>query len=210
MKDKPAETHPSFALVAISRVSGKSRLFDSPFEHQHYITLSIKRADRTRTDLHTDHIMGRDELIEVAMSEVQFAHMVTSLNMGQGTPCTITRHEGKLIKGPDPDQTKQHFAHEARQHFTDLAKHTEELEKLVNLPQKDIKVEQRERMKSLAMKIHQELTCNMDFFHEMFQETMEKVVNVAKGEIQAHLLNVVQKAGLESLQNMNLKFDEKK
>jgi hypothetical protein len=98
-----AEIHPSFGLVSISRVSGSRRLFESPFEHQHYITLSISRADRSRTDLHYNHIMPCGEIVEVAMSEVQFAQMVTSLNMGVGTPCTISHLDGEMVKEPEPD-----------------------------------------------------------------------------------------------------------
>lgn len=193
------EKDPSFGLVSISRVSGMRRLFESPFEHQNFVTLSIKRAYRTRTDLHSNYIGDGGELIEIAMSETQFAAMVTSLNMGVGTPCTIAHYEGKIIPEPRPDQTKQTFAHEAREHFTDLAKMAAELEKLTETPAKDVKAPQRERMNFLALKIHQAVTSSMDFFHERFQESMDKVVMVAQGEVQAHVLSVIQKAGLKAL-----------
>jgi hypothetical protein len=206
---KEAETDPSFGLVSISRVSGQKRLFESPFSHQHFITLSISRADRTRDELHYNQVFPTEELIEISMSEVQFAHLVTSLNMGVGTPCTISRWDGKIIKEPAPDQTKQTFAHEAREHFTDLAAMAAELENLTSIKASEIKAEQRERMKFLALKIHQSVTGNMDFFHERFQETMDKVVVAAKTEIQAHVLNVVQKTGLTAIKNMELGFDEK-
>jgi len=194
------EKDPSFGLVSISRVQGSGRLlFESPFDHQHYVTLSIKRAYRHRTDLHSNYIGDGEELIEIAMSETQFATMVTSLNMGVGTPCTIAHFGGKMIPEPKPDQTKQVFAHEAREHFTDLAKMAAELEKLTETPAKDVKAPQRERMNFLALKIHQAVTSSMDFFHEQFQESMDKVVAAAQGEVQAHVLSVIQKAGLKAL-----------
>lgn len=205
-----AETHPSFGLVSISRVSGGRRLFESPFEHQHFITLSISHADRSREDLHYNHIMPCGEIVEIAMSEVQFAQMVTSLNMGVGTPCTIAHLEGEIIAEPGKDQTKEHFAHEAREHFTDLAGMAAELEKLTNMSPKEVKAEHRERMRFLALKIHQSVTSSMDFFHEQFQKTMDKVVVAAKNEIQAHLANIVQKTGLAALgdaKKLGLEFD---
>ena len=208
-KTSKDETDPSFGVVRISRVTGQRRLFDSPFDHQHFLTLSISRAYRTRDDLHNTKVYPKGELIEVSMSEVQFANLITSLNMGQGTPCTISHLEGKIIKEPAPDQTRQTFAHEAREHFTDMAAMAKELEALTNKKASELKAEQRERMKFLALKIHQALTCDMDFFHEQFVETMEKAVSAAKAEIQAHVLNVVQQTGLTALKNMNLEIADK-
>jgi len=196
----PEEKDPCFGVVAISRVQGRRRLFDSPFEHQHFVTLSIKRAYRSRTDLHMDYIGAGEELIEIAMSEVQFASMVTSLNMGVGTPCTIAHFEGKILKEPKPDQTKKTFEKEGKEHWADLAKMAAELEKLTELPASSLKAPQRERMNFLALKIHQGLTDSAEFFHEQFQKSMDKVVAVAQGEVQAHILSVVQKAGMKALE----------
>ncbi len=194
------ERDPCFGLVSISRVQGRRRLFDSPFEHQHFVTLSIKRAYRTRTDLHMDYIGADEELIEVAMSEVQFASMVTSLNMGVGTPCTIAHFEGKILKEPAPDKTKKTFEKEGKEHWADLAKLSAELEKLTELPASAVKAPQRERMNFLALKIHQGLTDSAEFFHEQFQKSMDKVVAVAQGEVQAHVMSVIQKAGMKALE----------
>ena len=190
------EQDPSFGLVSISRVSGRRRLFESPFEHQHFITLSIKRATRSRTDLHMNYIGEGEELVEVAMSEVQFASMVTSLNMGVGTPCTIAHWDGKIVKEPAPDQTKKTFEKEAKEHFTDLAKMAAELEKLTGRSPSSLKAADRERMSFLALKIHQAVTSSAEFFLQQFQKSMDKAVAAAKGEVQAHVLNVIKTAGL--------------
>jgi hypothetical protein len=195
------ERDPSFGLVSISRVQGSGRLlFESPFDHQHYVTLSIKRAYRHRTDLHDNYIGDGEELIEIALSETQFAAMVTSLNMGVGTPCTIARFGGKLVPEPKPDKTKKTFEKEGKEHWADLARKAAELERLTELPTSSIKAPERERMKFLALKLHQGLTDSAEFFHEQFQKSMDKVVAVAQGEVQAHILSVVQKAGMKVLE----------
>jgi hypothetical protein len=195
------ERHPSFGLVSISRVQsgGGRHLFESPFGHQHFITLSIKRARRQRTDLHDDFLMADEELVEVSMSEVQFATMVTSLNMGQGTPCTISRFDGRLVDEPPAPITKKTFEKEGKEHFTDLVKMAKELEGLVNMKPADVKAPEREKIRILALHLLQGLTCNMEFFQKQFQQTMDKVVGVAKAEIQAHIAAVVQGAGLKAL-----------
>ena len=196
----PEERDPSFGVVSISRVQGRRRLFDSPFEHQHFITLSVRRAFRSRTDLHMDYIGADEELIEIAMSEVQFAAMVTSLNMGVGTPCTIARWDGKIVKEPAPDQTKKTFEKEGKEHWANLAKMAAELEKLTEQKPSNLKAADRERMNFLALKIHQGLTGSAEFFHQQFQKSMDKTVAAAKGEVQAHVLNVLKNAGVKGIE----------
>ena len=207
LEDDGWERHPSFGLVSISRVQSTGRrLFESPFQHQHFITLSIKRARRQRTDLHTNHVMPEEEIVEVSMSEVQFASAITSLNMGVGTPCTISHLDSKTVREPDADQTKQTFEKEGEEHFAELLKMAQELEKLTNLKASEVKAPQRERMSFLALKLQQGLSCNREFFHEQFQETMDKVVSAAKAEIQAHVAHVVRSAGLKAIAEKDLPF----
>jgi hypothetical protein len=196
------ERHPSFGLVSISRVQSTGRsLFESPFRHQHFITLSISRARRQRTDLHDTHIMADQEIVEISMSEVQFAAMMTTMNMGQGVPCTISHLDMDTVEEPPHDKTKETFEKEGAEHFTDLVKMAEELEELTNRKVSDLKAPERERMKFLAIKLQQGLTCNREFFQQQFQRTMDKVVGVAKAEIQAHIQSVVSRMGLESMKD---------
>ena len=206
-EDDGWERNPSYGLLSISRVQSTGRrLFESPFRHQHYITLSITRARRQRTDLHDNMVMPEEEIIEIAMSEVQFASAITALNMGVGTPCTISHLDSKIVKEPDADQTKQTFEKEGREHFAELLKMAQELEKLTNLKASEVKAPQRERMSFLALKLQQGLSCDREFFHKQFQETMDKVVSAAKAEIQAHVAHVVHSAGLKAIAEKDLPF----
>jgi hypothetical protein len=206
-RDGKYEQHPSYGLLSISRVQSTGRrLFESPFRHQHFITLSITRAARKRTDLLDNQVMPGEEIVEVAMSEVQFASAITALNVGFGTPCTIHHLNGKSVEEPRADQTKQTFEKEGEEHFTDLAAMAKELEGLTRLKASDVKAPLRDRMNFLALKLHQGLTCNREFFHKQFQETMDRVTAAAKAEIQAHCANVVRQAGLKALSSGEMPF----
>jgi len=91
------ERHESFGLVGFSRVQGSTHLFGSHLErHHHFIVLRVHRAqvvhsslgyDRHRTD-------GRVPIVEVEMSAAQFAEAITTMNVGEGVPCTIRSVEG--------------------------------------------------------------------------------------------------------------------
>lgn len=92
------EEHPAFGLISASRVTQSppgAVLFDSEIKHVHYVRLTIKRS-RRRRELNHDwiHETGPD-LIEVAMSEAQWASFVSSMNTS-GVPCTIKRTQDEL------------------------------------------------------------------------------------------------------------------
>ena len=89
MKNGKETKHPAFGVIGVGRVSGHTRLFGSDFTHHNYISLRISTAKTiesygVKTSVHSD-----EQIVEVCLSEVQFARMITSLNMGEGTPCTL-------------------------------------------------------------------------------------------------------------------------
>ena len=64
---------------------GSTNLYDSDFRHNHYMTITI-RASELHRDLNRDWHFGRNELIEVALTESQWATFVSAPNMGSGLP----------------------------------------------------------------------------------------------------------------------------
>jgi len=70
--DDIKEGEPYMGTVQISRVSGHVALFDSEAKHQHFIALRINHADRRRS-LSQDWIHSKGQVVEVYMTEAQFA-----------------------------------------------------------------------------------------------------------------------------------------
>lgn len=89
--DSDKTTHPAYGIISIHRTSGGARLFRSDFEHQHYITIDISTAYETPGYGVKGNVYNDAQIISLAMSEAQFARMITSLNVGCGTPCTLER-----------------------------------------------------------------------------------------------------------------------
>ncbi len=196
------QEHPSFGLITISKTSAGppgQKLFDSPFRHHHYVSIEISRASKRRTDLHDDFISEEESLIKIALSEAQFATMITTPNMAVGTPCTIGRFGGKIVEDPPADATRRTFAKEANEEFEDLAKDAEALVEMMEV--RNPKAADRKAMRDLAGKLSRALTGNLEFFQTRFHEVMEKTVTAAKAEIQAHVADVVQKAGIKALKD---------
>lgn len=82
-------SHPAFGMVKASRVSGQGNLFGVDWPQQHYVTLTISTAVMDR-NLSRDWTHAQQQVIEIALSEVQWAQMLTGMNT-EGVQCTIER-----------------------------------------------------------------------------------------------------------------------
>src|SRR5688572_30436551 len=86
------ERHPAWGMIGAARVQTTppgAVLFDSDLRHQHNVIITLYEARRNRGDLYRDHLMAERQVVEVQMSEAQWASFVSSMNAGDGVPCTI-------------------------------------------------------------------------------------------------------------------------
>lgn len=201
--------HPSFGALEISRVSGDAELYMSPHRHQHYITLRIMSATFSR-DLHEDRhfATGRLPYVEVAMSEAQWAHAISSLNMGGGTPCTITRRwahmEGFERVAPPPRHvaTRSEFDDELKEQVREALALVEEAMKTVadmmagKAPNKGQLKELRDKLRTA----HQQGGVNLEFTLQQFERAMDRATQSAKADIEAAHLSGVREIALAAIQ----------
>lgn len=212
MSKKP-ETyeHPSYALIQFSRGMGTSarRLFGSALR-SHYATIrmTVTRAFWEH-DLHEDRYFnaGQPRLMEIEMSAAQFAELITSMNMGGGVPCTLqffnAKHAGPGVEGnieepPDiateVERVKANFAGDLKEMIGTMQKYRKEIEQLsAKLPEKS-----KERMRVALDVMIQQLSSNVPFILEQFNEASERVVTSAKHDIEAFAMHALQMAGLQA------------
>lgn len=88
-----AFAHPAYGQIGASRATGNTTLYGSDFVHHQYVTIQISRSQLHR-DLSHDWEFAREQLIEVKLSEAQWATFVSSMNSGSGVPCTLD-HVGR-------------------------------------------------------------------------------------------------------------------
>ena len=94
--NKEREKDKSWGMVGFYRNYGSGReLFGSDVTNHNTIRLTVKHAIKHR-ELGRDWTMGDDIICEVELSALQFAELLTNMNMGDGVPCTIryTREDG--------------------------------------------------------------------------------------------------------------------
>ena len=91
------ETHPSYGVIGVTRVFGRGVLFGSEVQHHNFIKISISEANRVVRPPR-ESVMANRQLVEVYLTDAQFAQMITSPNQGDGVACTISRFAGDVGK----------------------------------------------------------------------------------------------------------------
>lgn len=193
-------THPAYAQIRASRVSGNTALYDSDFRHNHYMTLSISRSELHRS-LSRDWHFAREEIIEVAMTESQWATFVSSLNVGGGVPCTIQHIDRKPVPQlPDPVARTDQFTVEMRKSMQNVIDRVDAL----------IAGAKTKAQKHELQMLRQQIMSNLPFVASQFEEHMETTVEAAKQEVHGYMTGLMHRAGLEALSgNLPLQIEHK-
>jgi hypothetical protein len=198
--ERIVERHPSFAIIGASRVhGGNGLLFGSDFRHNDYITIHVKPAEYHR-HLSNDWYHGKaQDLIEVNLSEAQWATFISTLNNGQGVPCTLTAFDSKDVPGiaAKPDRQEQ-FTLEMSETFGDAIKRIGDIVEAINAS--SLSQKKKDEIISYAKRAVQEITKNTHFVTEQFGEHIENTVEKAKIEISAYMTGAIARAGLKALQ----------
>lgn len=188
--------HPAFAQIQVSHINGHKVLYNSDFNSRNYIALRIHKSEMIR-DLSHDWHHEREQYIEVAMSEAQWATLVSSLN-STAIPCTLTYLIGECIdRLPEPTNRVNQFGSELSKHLGKAVEQLSELRKTISsLGLSKVKTE---NLLSMLSSAQANIMSNTQFVEKSFNEHMENQVEKAKCEANAYLYHVVQRAGLDAL-----------
>jgi len=202
-KDERTESHKSFGQVSFSRISGSTgRLYGTSITHENTIILEISESQFTR-HLNQYWYHPKDKLIEVQMSQSQFAELITSMNMGAGVPCTIRFIKGKgLIEKPKSyDNVRDEFKKEFQQEINRITENSQIALKTAKniLSQKTIKKSELSELVTVLNSIEQDLKENLRFVASQFDRQTDKSVNEAKAEVESFVENKIRSIGIDGL-----------
>lgn len=187
------ETHPAFGLIQISRGSGTPRaLFDSETKPSHTISLQVMAATRHR-DLSRDWIHPTGlPLIEVEMTEAQWAQAISSLNTS-GTPVTIRATQSDLDVPGLPFAPR--LALSRKEAVEAAAKAFERIEAaLAEYAEHPTKPGLRKLQTAV-----EHVRSNIDFASASLAEHAEEVVNKARADIEAMVSAAAERSGVQGL-----------
>lgn len=198
--------HESFGQISFSRINGNDNFYGSELQQQNYISMVVHNSEIQRELTQDRYYNVGAPLIKIRMSAGQFSEMITSMNSGTGSCCTIERLIGKKVEDLPIQESRKEFVHrefkERMKEFGSKLKakqaHAKELINKKNLTKSEIQ--------DLTFHIDwltQEITENIPFFAECFQETMDVVVFEAKTEVENAIQHKINVIGLDALHKEN-------
>jgi len=195
-------THPAFGQISASRVNGRTNLYGSDFSHDGFITITIKASELNR-DLSRDWHYEREQLIQVALSEAQWATFVSSLNNGSGVPCTLEwiTGVGRLPMLPNPKSRADQFGKEFQKDFDEALTALDELE--TALQSCGLSQKKMDGLMAKARTAKAKINSSAPFVVDQFGDHMENEMERAKVEIHGYFQNLIQRAGVAALAGPN-------
>jgi hypothetical protein len=205
MKEK--SSHPSYGLIKFVRgtCGGKgARLFGSSIDSPAVITLSIDHAEVTQ-EYNRDWHYARSKIVEVDLSPSQYAELLTTMNVGSGVPCTIKYIEniGRIAPPPVQENLAQRTKTDFKHKTAEISNKLDGLKRYTDVLLEG-KTVGKGQVRELADKIDMAITeikHNLPYILEQFEEHTDKMVTVAKAEMDAFVTCVVEKTGLEKLRS---------
>lgn len=204
--DMHVSEHESYGMVTVHRGYGnKSRaLFGSSIKHANTIRLAIDTAKHDR-DLNNDYFHSKRNIIQIELSEAQFAQMITNFN-NEGTPCTIRRVMGSNMEEPlfisKVEQFNNEFSNKMHNLSEDMKGLVEDSLGILN-DKKSINKGDREFIASAINRLIMNVEKNIPFVNEQFAEQIDGVVHEAKSAIESFLEQKIKEKGLEQIKGMS-------
>jgi len=203
-------THPSYGIIGFSRVSsgGKHTFFGSELPVDNWIEMTVLKGSIER-DLSKDwfHAEGREPLIKIRMTPMQFSEMITTLNHGDGVPCTLIKlNDNDIQQEQNRAENRTEITHrQFKKRMSDFAKSIAEHQNKVKalVKKKTLSKEDQRELLITNEWMTAELTRNIPFFIECFQEAMNTVVADAKMEVESAIQHKIKMLGLIELHKQN-------
>jgi hypothetical protein len=150
--------------------------------------------------LSRDWAFAKHEIVEVALSEAQWATFVSSFNQGSGVQCTIQSREGvgDVPQLPPPDRTDK-FKAEANEDMANIAAELAALRKKVAENVAGLSKTKQAELLEHVDKAQRAVGDSLPFVAKQMEEHMENVVEAAKSEVHGYINAQINRAGLQAL-----------
>lgn len=198
--------HPAFGQISACRRSGRAILYGSDFIHNDVVAITIFASQLNRNHS-KDWPFAEKELIEVELSEAQWATFVSSLNIHGGVQCTIRHKDCVSLPGlPVPTDRHEQCIGEAREKINSSLIELKNLQ--IKIGELKISQKQKDELLSSVRKSRMEIEQNAPFVIQSFGEHMETVTEKAKIEVNAYATGAIMRAGLAAMKSPLLELGE--
>lgn len=200
MHDGTKYDHPAYGMIGASRgTSDGTALFGTDFLHRNVVTITIRRASLGRELSRDWHHATGEDLISVQLSEAQWATFVSTLNIGDGVPCTLDRVAGKGMPLIPYRQQRDEHEREMDDRLATLAQAVDQTRTAIAKQLPTLSGKRREAVMQHLDKLHQDLTSNIPWSREQLGRHLKRVVESAKTEVSAYATSILTRLGIARL-----------
>lgn len=180
--------------IVVSNVTGKTQLYGSKTNHHSYISLSIYKCKGGDTMDPFDYYNqdGAMPLINIDLSMLQFAEMISSIGKGEGTRCTIRSFDGEKTEKyviPDQHESIVKYAKSLDQRSNDHIRSVRKQLDDICLDGKRPTKAQMIEMISLLDRADTDRS-NTDFIATQAEKIFEKAIGDAKQQIDSYAMHI--------------------
>lgn len=184
--DRIEYTHECFGIAQFNRFSSNHRDF---FGAEQLLGDGIRFTISPCVFVETDHgdkyTSDHSTLIDIRMTYNQFAELVSTMNMGEGVPVTITRFNGSSIPYESVNKIKRTLEDEADSLLDKHVKNFDDRMKIIEsiLEKKNIGVKDRAEIKDQLSTIKSHMKSNIPYYKEEMRIKIQDQCSKAKSEI---------------------------
>ena len=176
--------HPSYGVIRLTRVNGHQGCFMSRIQGPGYVTITIDQAEY----INEDKALGTKRLVQIRLTYAQYLELISSFNIGPGTPCTLSYLQGPVKEYEPEPSPYDNIASSLQKEFSDIkldsSNITDYLDRLKDkgrASKSDIN-ELEKLVKRLLVKVNS----NIPYMAEICAEAISKYVQRAKCELLAY------------------------
>jgi hypothetical protein len=205
MQEHMPKEHESYGVIGFTRSQSNMNksLFGSSIKHHNTIVMRISSATLDR-NLNNDYVHSGKNIVEIEMSETQFAQAITMFNRGDGTPVTIRKIGDNNMEAcpfvSKVDQFNAEFQHNMKELEHDIKLSMQKATEILTSGKAPTKGE-RELILKTINSLMQQISSNIPFVAQQFNEQMDKTVTEAKKEIERFLVNKALELGIDAPDN---------
>lgn len=180
------EHHPQYGTVTVTRAQGTPRnLFDSDIKHTTTVSLTVSTATRAR-DLNRDWIHTRDTIVEIEMSQAQWAAVVSSVGLGTGVPVTLrrTRENPRIPDAPYKPRLEESHNEVTGSVDKLLSNIRDAMDELNRVEENKAGIKERRRARQALDVAIANATGNAEFAVKSMEKAAERVVTQSKADIE--------------------------
>lgn len=209
--DISEESHDSYVVASFSRVSGGNfNFFGTHLKPNYFFEFRIYPAKKVITEFGEERFSqdyDKSVLLELRLTAHQFSELITTMNMGNGTPLTLTRKDGRKVQDCPEQSTSVDAAISVAVEKIEKSEYQERITKaaieILN-SEKPINKKERATLVEAFVELDRRLHGNAKFYKDQICEIGEKVKSEIRTEIDAQMSAVVNKLGLKSLEKLRL------